>query len=334
MSGRHPSALRPLAFCLYKMMDQVLLGSTGISVSRLCFGTLTLGPLQASLSLDAGAALLAHAISRGLNFFDTAQLYQTYPYIREALKRSGQPGVVISTKTYAHDRPLAEEALEEARRALDRDFIDIFLLHEQESEHTLRGHREALDYLLAQKARGVIGAIGLSTHHVAGVRGAIKAGLDIVHPLLNLEGLGIVDGTRAEMESAVADACQSGMGIFGMKALGGGNLFRRAEDCLTYALSLPVLHSIAVGMQSVEEVDANISFFEGKGFSPAARQALSLKKRALHIDDWCEGCGACVDRCGQGALTLEEGQAVCAHQTCLLCGYCCTVCPAWAIKIV
>ena len=315
-------------------MDQTMLGKTRIYVSRLCFGTLTLGPLQAALDLNTGAALLAHAIDRGVNFFDTAQLYQTYPYIREALRRSGQPDAVICTKTYAYNRPLAEKALEEARHALDRDYIDLFLLHEQESEHTLRGHQEALDYLLAQKAGGVIRAVGLSTHHVAGVRGAIKAGLDVVHPLLNLEGLGIVDGTRVEMEAAVEYACQSGLGVFGMKALGGGNLFRKAEACLKYACSLPYLHSIAIGMQSIEEVDANIAFFEGKGFSPGAKQALALKKRELHIDDWCEGCGACADRCGQSALVLRGGRAVCAHEKCLLCGYCCTACPAWAIKIV
>ena len=278
--------------------------------------------------------MLAHAIDRGINFFDTAQLYQTYPYIREALSLRGQPQVVISTKTYAYDLATAKEALEDARQSLDRDYIDIFLLHEQESEHTLRGHREALDYLLAQKERGVIGAVGLSTHHVSGVVGAVKAGLDIIHPLLNLEGLGIVDGSREEMEREASQAYGAGMGVFSMKALGGGNLFRKAEDCLNYALSLPYLHSVAVGMQSVEEVDANIDFFEGRGFSPTAREALAHKKRALHIDDWCECCGGCLPRCGQGALSLKDGMAVCDHQKCILCGYCSTVCPAWAIKIV
>lgn len=278
--------------------------------------------------------MIAHGIGRGLNFFDTAQLYETYPYIREGLRRAGQPDVVIATKTYAYDITTATEAFEQARRELDRDYIDLFLLHEQESEHTLRGHKEALDYLFEQKAKGKIGAVGLSTHHVAGVAGAIKAGLDVLHPLINLDGLGIVDGTRKEMEDAVADAFGAGIGTFGMKALGGGNLFRKAEECLDYALSLPYLHSVAVGMQSMDEIDANVDFFEGRGFSHETRAVLAGKVRRLHIDDWCENCGSCVPRCGQGALSLGGEIAVCAHEKCILCGYCSSVCPAWAIKIV
>lgn len=284
--------------------------------------------------MEEGAQLLCQAIYRGVNFFDTAQLYGSYPYIRRAMELSGKRDIVISTKTYAHTRELAVTALEESCQELGRDYIDIFLLHEQESEHTLRGHREALDYLLEQKQRGVIRAVGLSTHMVAGVKAAIDAQLDVIHPLLNLAGLGIGDGTREDMQTAVWQAHTAGIGVFSMKALGGGNLFRRAEECLEYALSLPYVHSVAVGMQGKSEVDANIDFFEGKGFSPAARDDLQSKTRRLHIESWCEGCGACVARCGQGALSLDKQMAICEGSACLLCGYCGAVCPAMAIKII
>ena len=316
-------------------MEQLQLGNTGLAVSRLCFGTLTLGPLQAALPLEDGAQLLCRAIERGVNFFDTAQLYGSYPYIRRAMEISGKCDVIISTKTYAHTRALAVLALEEARRELGRDYIDIFLLHEQESKHTLRGHREALEYLLEQKQRGVIGAVGLSTHMVAGVRAAIDFELDVVHPLLNLTGLGICDGSRQDMQAAVQQAYDVGMGVFSMKALGGGNLFRKAELCLEYALSLPYVHSVAVGMQSESEVHANIDFFEGKGFSRTAKMDLLGKTRRLHIESWCEGCGVCISRCGQSALSIDaKSIAVCDAGACLLCGYCGAVCPAMAIKII
>ncbi|HHX74544.1 MAG TPA: aldo/keto reductase, partial [Firmicutes bacterium] len=36
-------------------MEYRILGKTGIHVSRLCFGTLTLGPLQSNLPLEQGA---------------------------------------------------------------------------------------------------------------------------------------------------------------------------------------------------------------------------------------------------------------------------------------
>lgn len=315
-------------------MKLVPLGKTGILVSRLCFGTLTVGPLQANLPVEQGAQVLAHAADRGVNFFDTAQLYDTYPVLRRAMQLCGKHELVISSKTYAYTRALAAEAVEQARRALDRDYIDIFMLHEQESIHTLEGHAPALEYLLECKQKSIVRAVGASMHHVAAVTGALEKELDVIHPLLNRQGLGIVDGTRIQMEDAVRNAHESGIGTFSMKSLGGGNLFKQAQDCLHYILGLDFIDSVAIGMQSCDEVDANIEFWQSGSFSPKANDVLSQKKRRLHIDDWCEGCGDCTKKCGQCALSLHGGKAVCDHTKCILCGYCAAACPAWAIKVV
>lgn len=315
-------------------MKYVTLGNTGISVSKLCFGSLTIGPMQANLSLDTGSDIVAYALQKGINFFDTAQLYETYPYLREGMKKAGKFDAVISSKTYAYTRELAAEAVEQARRELDRDYIDIFMLHEQESIHTLRGHKEALDYLFECKEKGIIRAVGASTHRVSGVRGVIETDLDVVHPLINIAGLGISDGSREDMENAIRDAHQKGIGTFSMKPFGGGNLFKKASECLDYILSLDFVDVIAAGMQSQEEVDANVFFFENGFFPQDASDALKNKKRHLHIEDWCEACGNCVARCKQNALSIKDGRAVCDDSKCVLCGYCSSVCPEWCIKVV
>ncbi len=309
------------------------LGRTGLTVSRLCCGALTLGPLQAKLSPEEGGELLALAFSLGVNFVDTAQLYGAYPHLREGLRRA-KGDVVVCSKTYAWDEKGAREAVEEARRALDRDVIEIFLLHEQESEHTLRGHREALEALWEYKARGVIRAVGLSTHRVSGVEAATRAGLDVVHPLLNLSGLGIADGTRADMERAVRQAHDAGLGVFSMKALGGGHLFRRAREALSYVAGLPYVDAVAVGMKSAGEVVANVRFWETGEFSEEDAQSIAAQSRRLLREEHCTGCGACVRACPAGALSLAEGQARCDHETCVLCGYCGAACPELCLKIV
>ena len=126
-------------------MRETALGVSGPTVSRLCFGTLTMSPLQANMPADEGAELLVYARSRGVRFLDTADLYETYPHIRRALKEA--PDYIVSTKAYCYDERSEREAVERAFRGLDREFVYIFLLHEQESLHTLRGHREALKYL-------------------------------------------------------------------------------------------------------------------------------------------------------------------------------------------
>lgn len=309
------------------------LGKTRLKVSRLCFGALTMGPLQANLLPERGGELIEHAFARGINFVDTAQFYQSYRHIGHGLKKAGGDMIVCS-KTYAYTREQALEAVDEARRLLDRDVIEIFLLHEQESEFTFKGHMQALEALYGLKSRGVIRAVGASTHHIAAVKAATALGLDVIHPLINIKGLGIVDGTREEMEAALYSAHNAGIGIYTMKALGGGNLFSSADECFKYVLSLPFADSIAVGMQSVEEIDANVNYFENLRFDEADIVRLNNKKRRILVEDWCTGCGNCCAACGQNAMRLDGGRAVCDPAACILCGYCSGHCPMWAIKII
>lgn len=310
-------------------MKHTQLGNTGIFVPPICFGSLTMSPLQHNFATERAAEVYSYAAKMGLNFIDTAQYYQNYHQIAAGIKLS-KADFTICTKSYAYTKQMAADAVEEARTALGRDRIDIFMLHEQESEHTLRGHAEALSELYRLKSLGVIGAVGLSTHFVAGVRGAVKFGLDIVHPMLNVTGLGIADGTRADMESAVKDAFECGMGVYTMKAFGGGNLYARAADCLNYAFDFPFAHSVALGMKSESEIDENIHFYKTRQFT----DSYAATGKHIHIEEYCTGCGCCVAKCSQSALHIYKNKCVCDTAKCLLCGYCSAACPDFAIKIL
>jgi uncharacterized protein len=314
-------------------MEYVKLGNTNIEVSRLCFGGLIIGPLQANLSAAEGAEVIIKAMELGVNFIDTAELYGTYPHIKEAIKKSGK-NIVVATKSYAYTAEGAKESLEKARKELDLDCIDVFLLHEQESRHTLRGHREALEYFLSAKEQGLIKAVGVSTHRIEVVEACSKMPeIDIIHPLVNIKGVGIGDGSIDQMLKAVKGAFDAGKGIYSMKPLGGGNLMKSYNECMKFVLELPFIHSVAIGMQSVEEVIMNICTANNQEIPDDIRNKLRNKKRGLHIDYWCEGCGKCIKKCGQNALEIVEGKAKVISENCVLCGYCAAVCPQFAIKI-
>ncbi|KXG74039.1 aldo/keto reductase [Thermotalea metallivorans] len=316
-------------------MEYGILGNTGIRVSKLCFGGLTVGPLQANLRPDEGGEIIAEAFRLGVNFIDTAELYGTYPHIRKALEIVPKNDIVIATKSYAHDGETAKKSLDFALRSLKIDCIDIFLLHEQESEHTLRGHYQALDYYIKMKQQGIIKAVGISTHTIKAVEAAAKMEeIDVIHPIINKAGLGIQDGTAEDMLRAIRVAKEKGKGIYGMKPLGGGNLIHSVDECFDYVLNIPFLDAIAVGMQTKEEVTANILRFEGKPVPEALQGKIRQKKRKLHIDFWCEKCGHCVHHCSHGALKLKDGTLMVDREKCVLCSYCSSYCPNFCIKIV
>lgn len=300
------------------------LGKTGIEVSKLCFGTLTLGPYQRNLSIKEGAKLIREAVERGVTFFDTAECYDNYPYLKEGLKGI-RDQVVIATKTYAYSRELAEESLKRATEELGG--VDIFLLHEQESINTLRGHEPALRRLIEAKEAGDIRAVGMSTHKVEGVKGALEfPEIDVVHPLFNKAGIGILDGSAPEMLEQIQKAHQMGKGIYGMKALAGGHLADQAPEALSYVLAQPEITSVAVGIGDLADLEDTLAIIRGEAPTHIHRP------RHLYIEEYCRGCGQCVEVCPQKALALVEGHSTLVGE-CVLCSYCARVCPDFCVKV-
>ncbi|MDO5301592.1 MAG: aldo/keto reductase [Tissierellia bacterium] len=310
------------------------LGKTGIEVSKLCFGSLTLSKFQADLPLSKGAELIVHAHRRGINFIDTAEIYDNYAFFKEAFKTLNRDQMVVATKAYCYDEKTADESLNKALKEMGTDYIDIFLLHEQESLLTLKGHREALKTLVKRKEEGYIRAVGISTHFVQCVAATqLFEEIEVIHPILNMAGIGIQDGSLEDMIEILKRRHQQGIGIYSMKALGGGHLISRAQEALDWVLNLDFIDSTAVGMQSVEEVDANASrFLEGK-VAPAAEEKIAKKERKLIVADYCVGCGNCQRRCKQNAIEVVDGRAT-PNENCILCGYCATVCPEFCIKVI
>lgn len=311
------------------------LGNTGIKVSQLCFGGLTVGPLQANLSPVEGGKVIEKAFELGVNFIDTAQLYKTYEHIKEGMKNFNREDIIISSKSYAYDTKTARESIDDALKSLGTDYVDIFMLHEQESEHTIRGHYEALEYYLRLKEKGIIRAVGLSTHAIAGVKAAVKyKEIDIIHPIVNVSGLGISDGNVKEMITEIKNYKARGGGIFSMKPLGGGNLINRIDKSFNFILGLDCIDSIAVGMQTIDEVVANVTRFNGGIIDSSVQGRLNKQPRKLQIAEWCTKCFKCVDKCSHGALTPGNDKPIINYEKCVLCGYCAAVCNEFCIKVV
>ena len=93
-------------------MKKNRLGNTDLYVSPVSFGVLTVGNTQLDLPVEEGAELIKYAISKGVNFFDTAQYYETYPYLREALKDIDMEALTLEDIIVSVERrPLDENAI-------------------------------------------------------------------------------------------------------------------------------------------------------------------------------------------------------------------------------
>ncbi|MCO1600110.1 aldo/keto reductase [Desulfosporosinus nitroreducens] len=314
-------------------MRQVKLGLWGADVSEVCFGSLAISPLQGRVTEAEGISVLRYALEQGVNWIDTAEIYDNYGQIAEAIK--GHQDARIVSKSYSVTAEEMSLSIEKARTALNRDTLDFFLLHEQESALTLKGHLGAWEELLRAKEKGIVRWIGISTHAVAGVRaGALLPGLDVIHPILNYQGLGIIDGTLSEMLDAISFASDLGIGIYAMKVFGGGHLASDPEKAVAFVRGVSGVQSMALGMSSQEEVDYNLLLLADKEVPEELQRKVKHRQRKLYIADWCQGCGLCLEACPQGALSIEENISVVDAKACVLCGYCGRVCPHFCLKIV
>ncbi|MCR4397364.1 MAG: aldo/keto reductase [Firmicutes bacterium] len=315
-------------------MEYRTLGRTGLRVSRLVLGTLSMGPLQADLGVDEGAALIRAAVELGVNLLDTAEVYGNYPHIRKGLRGLGDE-MMVAGKSYACTWDGMKRSVEAARRGIDRDVIDIFLLHEQVSALTLEGHRPALEYLLEAKVRGIVRAVGVSTHFVEVVNAAAgMPDVEVIHPLLNRSGIGVRGGTLDQMVEAVTLAHASGKGVYAMKALGGGTLLEDVESSLAWVRDLPCVDAVAVGAADPRELEMDALVMAGGPVPESLRDAVRRRPKVLVIEESCTGCGECVKACQFGALAVVEGRARVSPSSCTLCGYCAARCEGFFIRVV
>jgi len=314
-------------------MEYRTLGKTGIMVSLLSLGTLTIGPCQANLPLDEGASLIKDALSLGCNLIDTAELYGTYPYIKKALE-GADARAMIASRSYASTEEEMEISFRKATEGMGRQMVDIFMLHQTEGPLTLKGHLTALLHLSSLKRKGLIRAVGISTHHIAAVKAAsLMDEIDVIFAILNKSGLGIQDGSRDEMLDALAHSHDMGKGIMVMKPLGGGHLIADVEDSLRVLLQFSFISTITIGVQSAAELVMNHRILHGQEVPPDIRDRISAKKRRLHIED-CQRCGKCIDACPSGALSMGTDGSTVNEDRCLLCGYCAIQCPEFCIKVL
>ena len=168
------------------------LGRTGISVSEICLGTMTWGSQNSEREAHDQ---LDYALSQGVTFIDTAELYPTTPpsaetygdterFIGSWLKaRGNRDRVVLASKVAGPGRPWIRggvgisrasivQAIDDSLSRLNTDYLDLYQLHWPN-----RGHyhfRNAWNYDPSSQDRTAVSAELLEALETVG--DLVKAG--------------------------------------------------------------------------------------------------------------------------------------------------------------
>jgi aryl-alcohol dehydrogenase-like predicted oxidoreductase/NAD-dependent dihydropyrimidine dehydrogenase PreA subunit len=317
---------------------KVPLGKTGLAVGELVFGTLPGGPLQKGLAPAELGRVIARAVRGGVTLLDTANGYRNYAHVRaglEELEPRAAREVSIATKSPSSDPVEFRDQLERALSELGRPRVEILYIHGGRGEFTVAKFGRVVEEIGRLKSEGKVLLGGLSNHRVSAFREAESlAELDVFHPLMNCDGLGLTDGTLDEMLEVTARLRAAGKGLVLMKALAGGLLIRARRKALEWARRESGCHAVAVGMVGQAEVDYNLALFGDAEIGPDLEARAVMAEKRLVVIRACERCGRCVEVCPQGAMSLTAERAEPDPRKCILCGYCVPECPKFAIRMI
>src|ERR1700734_1411685 len=176
-------------------MEYTHLGRSGLSVSRLCLGTMNFGPLTPP---DEAHAIMDHAHELGINFFDTANRYgrPDGPPGQAAENPTGHAGwteeiigdwfavdpgrrerTVLATKLYGEMGTWPNEgklsalnirrACDASLKRLQTDYIDLYQMHHIDRRTGWDEIWEAMEVLWAQGKILYVGSSNFAGWHIA-----------------------------------------------------------------------------------------------------------------------------------------------------------------------
>lgn len=165
-------------------MQYRYIGNSGLRVSALCLGTWTFGSEKSigSVDYDIVKPMIDYAIEKGINFFDTADMYsngEAETILGKAISSHKRENLIIATKarflgSYPErdvivsglSRKQIIERCNDSLKRLGTDYIDIYMLHGFDKHTPLEETLKALDDLVRQGKIRYIGCSNFSAWQV------------------------------------------------------------------------------------------------------------------------------------------------------------------------
>lgn len=288
------------------------LGNTGIIVP-----VISMGVMRAD-----NPALVKAALAKGITFLDTANSYQegrNEEMLGKLLKDYPRESYLIATKVHPSGKDRKTEMY--SGKATEEDFMKKFnvsmnrlgikyvdiLYHHAVGSKEAAFHEPVLNAMKKIKQSGRAKFLGISTHknEPEVIRAAIKSGVyEVILVAYNFK-----QDHLNEMNMAIQEAADAGMGIVGMKNLAGGFLDKEkqkpvnAKAALKWALQNPNIHTLIPGFTNFEQLDECVEVMSNIKMHSKEKHELLLASNEQGM--YCNACSECVGQCKK-ALPIPE----------------------------
>jgi len=261
----------PLIAARETATDWVMLGKSGVKVTRLAFGTGTIaGRVQRELGQDQFTRLVRYAYDRGIRFFETAESYgEMHKMLGVALNGIPRDSYRLMSKVTTHEGVDPLQKIDELRKLANTEYFDVMLLHWQHTATWPADSSRWQDGILEAQAKHAVVGHGASVHGLPALRlfpgnkwlqvamiRMNQKGVKMDAEDFNTDGVGNV----SEVVAHVKQVRKQGMGVISMKLVGEG-AFTTREDrqaSMRYAFRQAGVHCVTVGYKNTAEIDEAI----------------------------------------------------------------------------
>lgn len=259
-----------------KAAEWVTLGKSGVRVTRLAQGTGFNGSGRSSehtrIGVKAFTSLVRLDLDLGVTFMDTADLYGSHQYLRQALQGVPREKYTIMTKIWPRTEYWnaysggAKAEVDRFRKELNTDFLEIVLLHCMMNERWTQDFARGMEELSELKAKGIVKAVGVSCHDFGALKVACASPwVDVILARINHVGqAAYMDAPVEQVVPYLKQARAAGKGIIGMKIFGAGRIQKPEERdaSLRFVFQNGLVDAITVGMLSEAEIQDTVSRLE------------------------------------------------------------------------
>ena len=280
-----------------------------------------------SIDMDASREMIAYAMKRGINYYDTAWGYHngnSEPAMGEILSEYDRDSFYLASKFPGYDLSnmgKVEEIFEAQLKRCRVEYFDFYMFHNL-NELNLEGYLDKknriYDYLMEQKRNGRIKHLGFSTH----------GSLETMERFLNAYGkdmefcqlqINWLDWNFQNAKAKVEMMNQWGIPVWVMEPVRGGHLCKLEDEytemlsaaaperslpewAFRFIQSIPEVKVTLSGMSNFRQLKENIDTYEEQKplIDEEFELLLNIARKKTSVGTLpCTSCRYCMEKCPQ-----------------------------------